>query len=341
MTNFPESVEDEDGWCLRLFLSVDLVGSTAFKAESRVNTKCPHCRDSRSEEPWNLVFESFYKDFPVELRRAYENMTTRTACLPELPIPSIWKYLGDEILFYVTLKDYRHAIFHLYAFQKTLKMFSGHMEFKGLPLRCKGSAWLAGFPVNNIMIKPELPPESYPYGVPVDFIGSSIDCGFRLSRLSTTRKLVVSLDLALMLATAMEEPHDQDLDGVVFRYDGREVLKGVLHQTPYPIFWIDMEGDTELPEDRWLGLGDRCKPEDIISFCDQYIENTPGMIRPFIERDAGGTFASKPDGYSDEDRRKILNERKDARNLNGMDPASGSTDKASEMDSNTDFLPLR
>lgn len=256
-------------------------------------------------------------------------------------IPDVWKYLGDEILFHVTLKDYTHTIHHILSFQKTIKMWSDHMKSNGLPLRCKGSAWLAGFPVNNIMIKPDFRPESHPYGIPLDFIGSSIDCGFRLSRYSTVRKFVVSLDLALMLATAMAEPPFRDLEGMVFRYDGREPLKGVLHQTPYPIFWIDMEGNRELPEDSWLGLGECCKPDDMISFCDQYIEDTPGMIRPFIEGDAGGKFASKPEGYSDDDRTKILNERKGARDRRGMDPASGETDEDDGRRADTDFLPLQ
>jgi len=90
----------------------------------------------------------------------------------------------------------------------------------------KGTGWLAGFPVMNSV----MPGDSVSH---FDFLGSSIDIGFRLSRFASPRKFIFSVELAYVLSA----PGKLIENG--FRYHGKEILKGVLANRPYPIFWLD------------------------------------------------------------------------------------------------------
>ena len=69
-----------------------------------------------------------------------------------------------------------------------------------------------------------------------DFVGPLIDIGFRLSKFASLRKFVISADLAWLITA-------QGDAAMPFHYDGRESLKGVLNDQPYPIFWIDCNDD--------------------------------------------------------------------------------------------------
>ena len=97
----------------------------------------------------------------------------------------------------------------------------------------------------------------------VDYIGPSIDTGFRLSTLSSSRKFVVSLELAHILSLEQhlneQRPRRQStgafsLTKFEFRYDGRKNLKGVFNGAPYPVFWIDLApvDETNIAEDSVL-----------------------------------------------------------------------------------------
>lgn len=96
---------------LRLFISVDLAGSTAFK---------------QMEDHWVQVFESFFEDFPVELSSQYLNldvMRLRGSGLPSTP--EVWKYSGDEILFVVELRRYEDATVHIHVLLAALAKYEG------------------------------------------------------------------------------------------------------------------------------------------------------------------------------------------------------------------------
>ncbi|PZP45311.1 MAG: hypothetical protein DI595_19015 [Agrobacterium fabrum] len=76
---------------LRLFLSVDLVGSTAYKSkEGNTNLK------------WIKAFQKFYGEFPNQFTKNYKAVCTNIPEIPNLEIeatPKVWKTIGDEILF--------------------------------------------------------------------------------------------------------------------------------------------------------------------------------------------------------------------------------------------------
>ena len=70
-----------------------------------------------------------------------------------------------------------------------------------------------------------------------DFIGPSIDTGFRVSEFSHPSRLVISLDVAYLLSVS-------DLGSMAsheapIHFSGRSSMKGVIGGDAYPIFWVD------------------------------------------------------------------------------------------------------
>lgn len=75
----------------------------------------------------------------------------------------------------------------------------------------------------------------------LDFLGPSIDIGFRLASKATTRRFPVSFELADVLAH-ITDANDR---AIHLRHDRDMYLKGVHRDAEYPFFWIDI-GDSEL-----------------------------------------------------------------------------------------------
>jgi len=306
-------------WKLRLFLSVDLIGSTAYKHQI-------------GDADWCVTFLDFYRDYPYRVKQAYTKLPDwATSFLDtsetKIPVPRLWKLLGDEILFFVELSDYRETVAHLAAFRTVLADYNALLASRplkpGVPkLACKGTAWIAGFPVNNFEARFSQSDSSTQGNSEaqtvqdtleqIDFLGRSIDCGFRLGKFASRRKLVLSVDLVLMMAAAIERlPHDKHVeccDNLVLRFDDKHSLKGVLNNAPYPIFWIDADGTEENLEDKWLGRPTvPCEPKKVREYCGEYIQKTDGLIRPFIHKDGGECFAEIPKEI--EHKRKLLVDR--------------------------------
>lgn len=211
---------------LRLFLSVDVVGSTAFK----------HRKSQQGEsKPWLKFIHGFYTGFPDICRKKVVEVETGAGTKAALTRPYLWKALGDELIFSVLLRHPSHVRLYLKAFQLSLqeaiRQWAGGEQ--PLPISFKGTAWLAGFPVFNSAVPLETDEPLSPESEHFDFVGPLIDIGFRLSKFASPRKFVISADIAWLITTL------GDTAGMQFHYDGREPLKGVLHDKPYPIFWID------------------------------------------------------------------------------------------------------
>src|SRR5439155_9466999 len=95
--------------------------------------------------------------------------------------PTLWKCLGDELVFYVRLQKSPEVLNNLRAFRKATNVYNRHLLGKHLKIRLKATAWLAGFPVGNSEVR--LPDYSTSEAEPrVEFIGPLMDIGFRISR---------------------------------------------------------------------------------------------------------------------------------------------------------------
>lgn len=202
---------------LRLFLSVDMAGSTEFK--SRLG--------AQGADGWLEIFQAFFTRFPLMVagQIGFEFLDEDAT-----PAIDVWKVMGDEVVFVSTPQSPEEVTSTLLALLRTLNLYE-ERHFRDLPLRLKATAWLADFDGRNIEIEiPEL--SSAARGTHLDFIGPDIDLGFRISKHAPPGALVVSADVLEMILGAENRARAD------FRIVGSETLKGVMFGRPYPIVWM-------------------------------------------------------------------------------------------------------
>ena len=264
---------------LVLFISIDLTGSTAFK-----NAKNASTADSSKEPlPWLSAFLLFYKGFPDVFFQKFNTSEKERR-------PRFWKHIGDELLFYVPLKDNTHCvdvmIYLLQAIQEYIN--SGDLRKNNLGLKC--TAWTAGFPVNNFKFTvPDsngIPkPSTHDKDYPIDFIGPDIDLGFRLTKYSSAQRCIISADLTYLLLNA------PSTDSFKWHYSGRQELKGFHSRGGYPVIWLESDLDSidrlEVDLDFLPKISDLPKLKQL---CEIFLSDRPFM--PFIPIE--GHY---PDGY--------------------------------------------
>ena len=161
----------------------------------------------------------------------------------------MWKIVGDEILFCCRVNSMRHLSRCVTAFIEGFEEYGRSLEREGHYLDIKGAGWLCSFPAPNVTIALDDGPKSadqfdetferFADENPrsVDFLGNGIDCGFRIAKHSATDRFIMSVELAWLLA---EAGHRQIFKRS-FQYHGRDVLKGVIRDRPYPLVSIDTE----------------------------------------------------------------------------------------------------
>jgi len=262
---------------LRLFLSVDIVGSTAFKQSYDTSD----FKDSQQDwlEPIQTFYHSFEGKFAKEIQKVINLDSNAIGATPFL-----WKILGDELI-YCKEVTHLHQIFTCIYIWKTVvenyrKTF--HTYKKSLDL--KSTLWVAGFPYlnaemaflsqveklnseesgeGNAFLKNLLHIKKY-YAketnksqtqsekIIIDFIGPAMDTGFRLGTFSSKHKMMLSVDLAYILSFESgwwqkNGRNKYNFKQIKLGYDGRKSLKGVIGGKPYPLIWIDMLPEENTP----------------------------------------------------------------------------------------------
>lgn len=213
---------------LRLFLSVDMAGSTEFK--SRLT--------AQGAEGWLDIFQAFFTRFPLMVAGQIGFEFLEEDATPAI---DVWKVMGDEVVFVSEPASAEEITSTLLALLRTLALYE-ERHFQGLPLRLKATAWLADFDGQNIEIEiPEL--SSTARGTHLDFIGPDIDLGFRISKYAPPGAIVVSMDVLEAVLAASNGGRAQ------FHLAGHESLKGVMLGRPYPIVWLLGAGQDSGSED--------------------------------------------------------------------------------------------
>jgi len=210
------------GYHLRLFASVDLEGSTAFKQNP----------SNRGGRVWLGVLLKFVDQFDQTFW-AHVGKAARDAKRKMPPRPQLWKILGDELVFTAEITHSADAATYVDALATALTEWNADV-LAGLkaipprndrPLRVKGAAWLADFPVTNAVLPVD--------GTHQDFVGPAMDAGFRLAKLASPRRLALSVDLVWLLLRQNERRSIQ------FAGRTRE-LKGLAADSGYPQLWIEV-----------------------------------------------------------------------------------------------------
>jgi len=223
-----------------IFFSFDMVGSTKFKTKN---------------ESW-----------PFEISVFYYTVCEQLHC--KIPKIKVWKYLGDEILLYVSIRDFDSPseIYEIpkmvYGIQndvaKKFQKYSSSPE-----LNVKSTVWIAGIQTidweaslsdknyKNIRIPIKKPGEKKleedkleevkTEELPWDFLGPDMDIGFRVAKFAFHHKVVLSADFAYFLYSTKPKNCEIDDDLKIVSY---EILKGVWNEQYYPIVWYYPYWDT-------------------------------------------------------------------------------------------------
>ncbi|WP_054006608.1 hypothetical protein [Cypionkella psychrotolerans] len=293
---------------IRLFLSVDLVGSTAYKS-----------KDGNTNLKWIKAFQKFYGEFPSQLIRNYQAVCSE---IPEIgasettDTPKVWKTIGDEILFVNRVTSITHVGAYVTAFTKTLIEFGREVN-AAFGLNTKGNAWIAAFPNPNRSIKlsingsdplsgdSDILTEEFEAAVDLnpseyDFLGKGIDGGFRISRNSTMEDFTISPALAHILCRAKRNIDMTNFD-CRFVFHEPQQFKGVLNGEKYPVISLITSRDDLYDEIQTLegSLLDRPRAADFVKlfeYLDVYIKYYR-IERPELKLTFKSAEVSPPEHY--------------------------------------------
>lgn len=220
---------------LYLFFSFDVVNSTIYKAMTYT---------------WPIVMKALLDDI---YNRVHLNS------YHDLNEPILWRVIGDELIFVVRvgnndfLQNFVDFVFRLTQiidrnirngkfFESIKNQKLTYADIKLLrvhsPLSIKTAMWVASvndkyeneydcIKVNYAYY------DSYNKQSTLEFLGSDIDAGFRLKQYTQDRRVVISFELACLLARGYETDNEYKRLNIM----GYVKLKGVWNESLYPIIW--------------------------------------------------------------------------------------------------------
>lgn len=293
---------------IRLFLSVDLVGSTAYKS-----------KDGNTNLKWIKAFQKFYGEFPKQFAKNYKAICADT---PEVSpdeaenLPKVWKTIGDEILFVNRVNSITHLGAYVRAFSDTLIEF-GREVHSAFALNTKGNGWIAAFPNPNRSIhlsvngsdpligENDVLTEEFEAAVDAtpsnyDFLGKGIDGGFRIARNSSIESLTISPALAYLLCEAKRNVDTTKFDNRFVFHEPQE-FKGVVKDQKYPVISLITSRDDGFDRLQSLEakLLDRPREADFVTlfdYLDVYIAHHK-IERPELRLTAKGVSVDPPEHY--------------------------------------------
>lgn len=283
-------------------MSVDLVGSTAFKARH----SGPNGGGASPNPVWVDKIRHFYRDFPDRLNRAYEKASKPDGWQDGPLAPQVWKTIGDEIVFCCRLSCLSHLVVCVTAFVDALEQYGRYLDAQEkVTLDVKGYGWIAAFPFPNVTVRvfdptdsdatkisdQELPDEDIEAAADTrpaqfDFLGREIDSGFRTGKYCSADKFSMSVELAWLLSKYGDE---MPMKGVEYTYNGRQQMKGVLNDRPYPVVAIDVERSAARRKvrnrERELLSGKALNALQIHDFLESFIDDE-GMTRLWLRKNS-------------------------------------------------------
>ncbi|TCL88771.1 hypothetical protein EDF31_101618 [Curtobacterium sp. PhB142] len=257
-----------------LFVSCDLVGSTAFKQ-----------REDR-EGGWGRQFLEFYRELPRLVGAVSEE-----GSLPD-PEFQLWKVVGDEMIFTSVVRDEKAVADAVAVWLEAMERYEKATS-KTDRMQTHGGAFIGTFPGPDSHVFIELDPsastsqsqastvalneaarDNYnPNTHLFDYLGPSVDTGFRVLSESTARHFTVSVEVAW--AIAEHQKLTGDTETLPMSLLGRKVLKGVWDGRPYPLLAIDREYVDKVHAAERALLPGSGGPSEVAALCEA-CSATPG-----------------------------------------------------------------
>lgn len=216
-----------------LFISFDMVNSTALK--------------TKKQKEWPSIVTYFYETIAKEIK--------------DIIIDSeIWKYLGDEIIFYYIIKNVDRLYDipeYVYKIQEKVVLKIAEIFGVGKIVDIKCTMWLAGVRYlnpgsisdiekmlegcNDIYRNINVSINSGEKTIE-DFLGPDIDIGFRIAKYATKSKVTLSAEYAYLLYCLGKPDGSKKIDNRLKIVSFQE-LKGVWDGRAYPIIWYHPDWD--------------------------------------------------------------------------------------------------
>lgn len=232
-----------------LFLSCDLQNSTQFK--------------QKSEDGWVATFLAFYTEFPsllaTRISDSYPDLRDRLL---------LWKAIGDELIFSVRIQSEQECSDAVDVWTATMLEFEIQHLLDKTTMTLKGGAFLATVPspdrrvaiprtvqisdggsqrdavaANETTLNGAAAASDFAVNFAMDFVGPSIDTGFRVLKYASRRYFVLTIEVAHLV---FKHYNDQVRTNGRAYLLGTHVLKGVWSSQPYPVFALarDLEKPT-------------------------------------------------------------------------------------------------
>lgn len=314
---------------LRLFLSADIIGSTALK-QSRLGAL--GSANPSAEASWFTIIQGFYFEAQQNFLSEWEALRVLHPAPEHFgDAPELWKTIGDEVLFTKSVTDHRQVAVTIQCWVRALDRMRDFLTRDSSRLGVKSTAWIAGFPFRNkevvlrggVFSKDGVIEDYYKENgnilnqyysdkrgsdILIDYVGPSIDTGFRLSSLATDRKMIFSLEIAYILSLTSTTKAGP-IEEIQLHYDGQIFLKGVLNGISYPTFWLDLskEDSAAAKEDRLTGSL-VCDRDAIRQFCDAFYQEHGDLVfPPFIHSESEPILIDRPPWYEKKHQNLIKN----------------------------------
>lgn len=228
----------------RLLASADVIGSTAFKVGK-----------TNKSEQWAHVFRAFFNEFPEIVAEEFDKVDSDLVrCGKPNTSFQVWKFVGDELLFSTVLERHEHTAIHVLTFKNAISRYSQFLNEKYKTLGLKGTIWGADFPLLNVEVETKVSATSV---VAIDFLGPSVDLGFRLAQYADRRRIPISADVALFLSSCLTSPKAGK--AIKLLAEPPKSLKGVNDNVPYPLICVDRRDGEQTTEDKLLNRDLLCK----------------------------------------------------------------------------------
>lgn len=266
-----------------LFLSCDLQNSTQFKQKSET-------------KEWVATFLAFYTEFPALL-----STEIASACPGLQGRLLLWKAVGDELIFSIRIRSERECSDAVDVWLAAMLAFEREYLIDKTPMTLKGGAFLATLPspdrrvaiprsltsadrsqldaeaVNEQTLNNATNEEAFAAAFAMDFVGPSIDTGFRVLKYASRRYFVLTVEAAHIL---FKHYSNEEMDHRHAYLVGTHELKGVWGGKPYPVFAVARDLGELVPAQtlasafggtaRIADEHPHCKPHDVLAAIAAY-----------------------------------------------------------------------
>ena len=209
-----------------LLFSADIIDSTKKKA-MHINQKTS----------WLPLFKDLYKQFPLIFCKKASNI-------------KVWKFVGDEILFFAKIDDMETAPEYVKYFKESL------IEWNSIPNKkkktykkihdhayLKGAIWSATVPDIDKALKTVIDIDKYNSVIRIDFLGSQIDIGFRIAKNSSLNHIALSVDIAQLCL------RNQNIKKDIYYLESKELKGAFEDKIKYPQTFLMIDKNSN-PSDR-------------------------------------------------------------------------------------------